>query len=244
MMDKILLIRERMGMGITRPFVCQAETGEWFVVKTKTMMPINQLLAEFIGSKLAEKIGLPCPHSTVVEITKTAIDYSPAEWLSELPSGIAFASHFFAQAKLAKTAQANKLCEQNQKLLYMFDRWIFNSDRTASQKGTGNINLLFDEEQQKIFVIDHNLAFDENANFDEHIFAPANRAWRLDWIDKQMFAEKAVDILINFDHIYQSIPDDWFPLDEDKYQKMENDIAKIKLLLSRITEEHYWDNIE
>lgn len=33
-----------------------------------------------------------------------------------------------------------------------------------------------EEQQQKILVIDHNLAFDEeNSAFDEHIFAPKNR---------------------------------------------------------------------
>lgn len=126
----------------------------------------------------------------------------------------------------------------------MFDRWILNSDRTASSMGTGNINLLFDEITQQILVIDHNLAFDEQANFDAHIFSPQNREWRLDWIDKQTFTEKAIDILTNFDDIYQQIPDDWFPFEEDDFQKMENKIQKIKQLLTRITEEQYWDNIE
>lgn len=110
--------------------------------------------------------------------------------------------------------------------------------------GTGNINLLFDEITQQILVIDHNLAFDEQANFDAHIFSPQNREWRLDWIDKQTFTEKAIDILTNFDDIYQQIPDDWFPFEEDDFQKMENKIQKIKQLLTRITEEQYWDNIE
>nr|PRI40723.1 hypothetical protein BVZ49_01091 [Haemophilus influenzae] len=125
----------------------------------------------------------------------------------------------------------------------MFDRWILNSDRTASQVGTGNINLLFDEQQQKILVIDHNLAFDERADFSEHIFSPQNREWRLDWVDKQTFTDKAIDTLKKFDHIYQSIPDDWFVGDEE-FHKIEYQINRIKALLNRITQENYWDNIE
>lgn len=243
-MDKIVFIRERTEMGITKPFICKSETNQWFIVKTKKMMPMSQLLAELVGSILAEKIGLPCPKISFVEITTSANQYAPPEWKSDLPLGVAFASHFFEKAKVAKTAQANTLCKQSQKWLYMFDRWILNSDRTASTLGTGNINLLFDEIQQQILVIDHNLAFDEQASFGEHIFSPKNRDWRLDWIDKQAFTEKAIDILENFDDIYKSIPDDWFPLDEEAFQNMENQIQRIKQLLTRITEEHYWDNIE
>ena len=246
-MDKISVIRERTEMGITRPFICQTEKREWFIVKTIAMMPISQLLAEAIGSTLADKLGLPSPRVCFIEVTPESNAYIPSDWKNALPTGIAFASSFVANAKVAKTAQAiniNYLSETEQKLLYMFDRWILNEDRTSSQIGTGNINLLFDEQQQKILVIDHNLAFDEAATFNEHIFAPQNREWRLDWVDKQTFTEKAIDILSNFDHIYQMIPDDWFPLDEEEFQKMENDINKIKTLLNRITEEHYWDNIE
>nr|DAN28477.1 MAG TPA: hypothetical protein [Caudoviricetes sp.] len=32
-MDKISFIRARTEMGITRPFICQTEKGEWFIEK-------------------------------------------------------------------------------------------------------------------------------------------------------------------------------------------------------------------
>ncbi|CDF99490.1 Putative Toxin-antitoxin system, toxin component,HipA family [Avibacterium paragallinarum JF4211] len=245
-MNKVTFIRERMEMGITSPFICQVENGQWFVVKTTAMMPMEQLLAETIGTALAIEIGLPCPPFCFVDIPKQASEYTSPEWQPMLPAGLAFASEHIAQAKVAKTVQAKNpryFPEDLQKLLYMFDRWILNSDRAASNIGTGNINLLFNEWQQKIFVIDHNLAFDECATFDEHIFAPANRDWKLDWVDKQLFTDKAIDILNNFDHIYQNIPDKWFLLD-DENQEIDDCISKIKTLLNRINEEHYWDDIE
>ena len=228
-MDKIISIRERMEMGVTRPFICQTDKGNWFIIKTLSMMPISQLLAEVIGSTLAHKIGLPCPSIDFVEITPESTQYASSGWRQDLPNGIAFASSFVVNAKIAKTVQV-----QN---------WILNSDRTASQVGTGNINLLFDEQQQKILVIDHNLAFDERADFSEHIFSQKNREWQLDWVDKQTFTDKAVDILKNFDDIYQSIPDDWFVGDEI-FHKIDQQINRIKALLNRITQENYWDNIE
>lgn len=246
-MDKIIFIRERAKMGITRPFICQTDTGKWVIVKTLAMMPLPQLLAEVFGSILAHKIALPSPEVCFVEVTLESNSYVSAEWRSDLPTGTAFASIFMKHAKVAKTAQAtniNYLDETAQKLLYMFDRWILNSDRTASTVGTGNINLLFDEQQQKILVIDHNLAFDKDAQFDEHIFSPKNRNWRLDWVDKEIFSQKAIDILNKFNDIYQIIPDSWFPIDDEEYQKMDAEINRIKAILSRITYPHYWNNIE
>ncbi|EIG23648.1 HipA family kinase [Haemophilus paraphrohaemolyticus] len=246
-MNKVTLIRERTEMGVTQPFICQTENEQWFVVKTTAMMPIAQLLAEVIGSMLAHEIGLPSPQFCFVDITEKSTQYVSAQWRSALPPGSAFGSAFIRNAKVAKTAQAknvNYLSEPEQKLLYMFDLWILNSDRTASQIGTGNINLLFDETQQKILVIDHNLAFDETAIFNEHIFSPQNRDWELDWVDKETFTQKAIDTLTKFDHIYQSIPDDWFPLDDEAFQQMETKIRKIQSILNRIKEEHYWDNIK
>ncbi len=151
-MDKIIVIRERMEMGVTRPFICQTDKGNWFIVKTLSMMPIGQLLAEVIGSKLAHEIGLPCPSIDFVEVSHESTQYVSSEWRQDLPNGIAFASSFVVNAKIAKTVQVKNpafLSEPEQKLLYMFDRWILNSDRTSSQVGTGNINLLFDEQQQK-----------------------------------------------------------------------------------------------
>lgn len=245
-MDKIIVIRERMEMGVTRPFICQTDKGNWFIIKTLSMMPISQLLAEVIGSKLAHEIGLPCPSIDFVEVSQESTQYVSSEWRQDLPNGIAFASSFVVNAKIANTVQVQNpafLSEPEQKLLYMFDRWILNSDRTSSQVSTGNINLLFDKQQKKILVIDHNLAFDESADFSEHIFSQKNREWRLDWVDKQIFTDKAVDILKNFDDIYQSIPDDWF-VEDEVFHKIDQQINRIKALLNRITQENYWDNIE
>lgn len=102
-----------------------------------------------------------------------------------------------------------------------------------------------EEQQQKILVIDHNLAFDEEISaFDEHIFAPKNRMWRLDFVDQQLFTDRAIDILKDFNHIYKLIPDDWFPVDEEEFKKIDNYINKIHTLLNRITNKDYWSNIE
>lgn len=147
-------------------------------------MPLSQLLAEFFGSILADKIGLPCPKACLVEITPTALQYIRSDWRLDLALGAAFASAYFKEAKVAKTAQAKSICEQTQKLLYMFDTWILNADRTASKVGTGNINLLYVESDQEILVIDHNLAFDEQADMSSHIFSPQNRTWQIGLISK------------------------------------------------------------
>lgn len=246
-MVKIIFVQERMQMGVTRPFVCIAENGNSYIVKTLGTVPIEQMLAEFIGSVLAEKLDLPIPKLALVQFDRVVHRIIQAEWKPLLTNKTAIGSTYHLSAVTAKTTQVKNehyLSENEQKTLYMFDRWILNSDRTASLIGTGNINLLFDEKLQKILVIDHNLAFDEQASFNEHIFAPANRVWRLNNEDKQRFTQKATEILADFHLIYQAIPDDWFPLENDEFQKIENHINKIKSLLNRITTVNYWDGIE
>lgn len=246
-MVKIIFVQERMQMGVTRPFVCIAENGNSYIVKTLGTVPIEQMLAEFIGSVLAEKLDLPIPKLALVQFDRVVHRIIQAEWKPLLTNKTAIGSTYHLSAVTAKTTQVKNehyLSENEQKTLYMFDRWILNSDRTASLIGTGNINLLFDEKLQKILVIDHNLAFDEQASFNEHIFAPANRVWRLNNEDKQRFTQKATEILTDFHLIYQAIPDDWFPLENDEFQKIEDHIRKIKSLLNRITTANYWDGIE
>lgn len=246
-MDNITFIKGRTQMGITRPFVCQSETGQWFVVKTTAMMPIRQLLAELIGSTLAYQIGLPCPQISLVKFSSFIQQISEVEWRSHITSQTAIASPYQHHCIIAKSLQAldpTIFDEIAQKWLYMFDHWILNSDRTASRFGTGNINLLFDEEKQQIIVIDHNLAFDEKADFSQHIFSPQNRQWRLTESDKQKFTKQALSLLSKFDQIYQNIPDDWFPFNEEEYQKIDTQINQIKSLLMRINETNYWNNIK
>lgn len=246
-MVNILFVQERMQMGVTRPFICAAENGSSYIVKTLGTMPIEQMLAEFIGSVLAARLGLPTPQLELVQFDRIVHRIIQAEWSSLLTNKTAIGSTYHLSSVTAKAAQAKNehyFSENEQKTLYMFDRWILNSDRTASLIGTGNLNLLFDEQLQKILVIDHNLAFDEYASFNEHIFSPQNREWRLNDEDKQHFTQKATDILSDFHSIYQVIPDDWFPLENDEFQKIENHINKIKSLLNRITKVNYWDSIE
>ncbi|MFA9487919.1 MULTISPECIES: HipA family kinase [unclassified Mannheimia] len=246
-MAKIIFIQERTQMGITRPFICKADDNKSYIVKTSGMMPIYQLLAEWIGSTLAIKMKLPCPNIQLLHFDKLVFQLIQSEWKAALTTQTVFGSEYTLPTVTAKSSQAHNplyLPEEMQKWLYMFDRWILNSDRTSSKVGTGNINLLFDEQKQKILVIDHNLAFDKNAQFNEHIFSIQNREWRLTLTDKKAFTEKATNILNNFEDIYQSIPDDWFPTDEDEFQKIENHIQQIKAILERIKNKHYWDNIE
>jgi hypothetical protein len=51
--------------------------------------------------------------------------------------------------------------------LLVFDWWVENADRSLSPHG-GNPNLLWRASENKLLVIDHNLAFD--ADFDEASF--------------------------------------------------------------------------
>jgi hypothetical protein len=45
----------------------------------------------------------------------------------------------------------------------IFDLWVENEDRTLTEKG-GNPNLLWKSDESKLYVIDHNLNFDDTFN--------------------------------------------------------------------------------
>ncbi|MDH8431332.1 hypothetical protein QIG28_27360, partial [Klebsiella pneumoniae] len=63
---------------------------------------------------------------------------------------------------------------EQQKLIYVFDKWVLNADRTLTDKG-GNVNIIYDVGNDKYYLIDHNLSFDQNAEPDDflvHVYGP------------------------------------------------------------------------
>ena len=94
-----------------------------------------------------------------------------------------------------------------------FDWWIANSDRVFIE-GAGNPNLLWAEDQQRLVVIDHNLAFDPSlmAEFwTEHAFREARQVWSAAFCDG-MNAEFRV-ALGNLQSIWNEMPEEWTEVD-------------------------------
>lgn len=146
-----------------------------------------------------------------------------------------------------KFQQAYQYCSLPlQKEIYLFDLWINNSDRTLSDKDTGNVNLLFSRSLKKLFLIDHNLAFDSNlsdAQFTHHIFSRVNRSktnanWSFNLVDRPYLQDKFSEAIQCIDEVFSEIPEEWQPSDDyDSY------LESIRNILNRILTNEFWKNI-
>lgn len=238
---QIETVLRQTAMGYTKPFICQCSDGNSYIVKTSATVPFKQLIAEFLGANIAQKMGLPIPHFAILYPLKSATNLLDVRERSNFSFAPAFGSHFIENTSIARFEQAHQfLTEKQQKTLYFFDRWISNSDRNASQLGTGNINLLHTNEN-KIFVIDHNLAFDFNENkldFSEHIFSEKHRNWEYTQEDFQFLFKLANSTLKEFNNLVNDIPEEW-----SQEEWFDEYIQQIYQFLSRINHQQFWEQL-
>lgn len=209
----VIEIVRRINEGSTQPFLCKCDDGLLYVLKSKPSMPPKNLLAEFIAGCLAQCVGLPLPEFKVVYVPEDLVEYSP-ELKNEICSGHAFASKYIDGAvALTFTQSRNEtiIPIEQQKLIYAFDRWVLNADRTLTRKG-GNVNILYDVGNDQYYLIDHNLSFDENAgpdDFSVHVYGPGNRMWEYDMLDRLDYRRKLAECYFNLPAIVIGAPEEW-----------------------------------
>ncbi|WP_051977438.1 HipA family kinase [Necropsobacter rosorum] len=244
MTAEILVVKDRFNVnsGITRPYLCEASNGKTYVVKTKSSLTPKQIIAEYVAACLAKKLGLPIPDFEIVYISEFIAKNVRPDWRGGINEGAAFGIEYIEDATLVKFGQAYELCDiLLQKEIYLFDFWINNSDRTLSDKDTGNVNLLFSRSLKKLFLIDHNLAFDSDLSdtpFAYHIFSNTNRNWTFDLMDRPYLQDKFCATMQYIDDIFDSIPEEWQPADNyDGY------LESIKHILNRILTDSFWEKI-
>ncbi|EMO5719499.1 TPA: hypothetical protein I3599_000674 [Enterobacter cloacae] len=214
----VVEVIRRINEGSTKPFLCKCDDGRLYVLKSKPSMPPKNLLAEFISACLANDVGLPLPDFKIVYVPEELVEYSP-ELQRDICSGHAFASLYIDGAVALTFTQSRNnaiIPLEQQKLIYVFDRWILNADRTLTSQG-GNVNILYDVGNDKYYLIDHNLSFDENAGPDDftvHVYGPGNRAWELDLVDRIEYRQKVADSLAKLPAIFDDIPEEWIVDDE------------------------------
>ncbi|HBW3235567.1 TPA: HipA family kinase [Klebsiella pneumoniae] len=214
----VIEIIRRINEGSTQPFLCKCDDGKLYVLKSKPSMPPKNLVAEFVAGCLASDIGLPIPDFKVVFVPEELIEYTP-ELKREISTGHAFASQYIDGAVALTFIQSRNeaiIPIEQQKLIYVFDKWVLNADRTLTDKG-GNVNIIYDVGNDKYYLIDHNLSFDQNAEPDDflvHVYGPGNRKWQYDLIDRVEYRHKVVDSLCKVPEIFGDVPDDWV-VDDD-----------------------------
>lgn len=237
-------IIRRMSTGVTEPFLCECDDGLKYVIKGQPRVTRKELMAEWVSAKLAHRLGLSIPDSFLVYVDKEIITFSKPEWKEDLREGHAFACQYIDQSIPISFYQAHSNIDiQTRKFIYLFDKWLNNSDRTLSKKGLGNVNLLFNVLSNRYYLIDHNLAFFQDYHqeeFESHVYCPNHRDWTYDMFDAQDFRDRLISAADEFDGLASSIPDDW-KLDDPESQEVF--LNFLKTTLERAASDEFWSNL-
>lgn len=240
---RVIEIIRRIPDCATEPFLCKCDDGELYVVKGMPSVPRVQLIAEWISAHIGKELGLSLPDFGMAYVDSALTQYVP-EWRNALNEGLAFATKFIPGVAPITFSQAHHNVDvQAQKIIYLFDRWINNSDRSLSPNG-GNVNIIFDYRNNRYYLIDHNLAFDQNddeAAFDYHVYAPRHRKWVFDIVDRPHCEDEIIRTKGTLPVCIGQIPEDWLPESEEAREQCFNQISE---LLNRNETEVFWSNIK
>ncbi|MBU3893029.1 hypothetical protein KH388_09960 [Serratia rubidaea] len=226
----------------TEPFLCRCNDGELYVVKGMPCVPKKQLIAELVSAHLAREINLSIPDVRIVYVDRELTEFKP-EWRSSLCEGYAFATKYIAGASPITFSQAHSNVDiQDQKKIYLLDKWINNSDRTLTRKG-GNVNIIFDYQNNRYYLIDHNLAFDHDVphgDFECHVYGVRQRSWRFDLVDRQVYEDEINQAVTTVPDIIHLIPDDWELEEDEQHTEF---IGFIESVLNRAQTAEFWSDI-
>jgi len=124
-----------------------------------------------------------------------------------------------------------------------FDWWVMNGDRTLSDAG-GNPNLLWSDKTEELFVIDHNLAFDEtvtlNSQIESHIFSTQLSEICASKVLQHHYAQRFAEALSALPEIIRGIPERWYYADEHHTIDNGFPIDRVEMTLQRYAEPTFW----
>ncbi|NOQ65189.1 MAG: hypothetical protein GQ582_11820 [Methyloprofundus sp.] len=210
MLELIEILRVA-NQGMTKPLICHASDGGTYYAKGKRAT-VDGLIKEWMLGNLAQTLGLPIPTFKIAYIDAQLVEHSP-DAQDSLGEGYVFVSEQLPAATEFKYAMLKKIPLELQQKILLFDLWIENSDRTLSKKFSGNPNLLWQSETNKVFVIDHNLALEKNFDLESfwetHVFQSQFCNFQLDLVVKQEWEVKLQQSLEHYSDWWKAMPDEW-----------------------------------
>ena len=205
-----LLDRADTGVSV-KPFFCKTDSNREIYVKPAGALA-ESLIAEWIGGRLAQLMGLPCPDIDIVEVLKQLSDANRNPDWSDFKPGIGFGSYYLGAT--FRDLQSSDLRHLNVVELseaYLFDYWIKNEDRKMGPTA-GNPNTLVHYDRDEFCLIDHDNAFDPEFSLSQflqlHIGRQGKELWLLE-ATRQRWSEKAAAALSELDDIWRELPEEW-----------------------------------
>jgi hypothetical protein len=195
--------------GKTEPVFCRADDGHEYVVKG-SFAGRRALIAEWVANRLGKLLGLPIPDFAQLRLDPMLVQYSAKiREIERLGRGVLFGSRREPSVVEIRQTDLARLDLALKARVLAFDWWIANSDRVFTG-GAGNPNLLWAEDQQRLVVIDHNLAFDPSLMegfWAEHAFRDARDLWSGALRDELSAKFRAA--LTHLQAIWNELPEDW-----------------------------------
>lgn len=224
-------IQDIAEQGFSQPYRCLVDDEEYFVkgLRSTRISQIN----EWLCGNMAQAVGLPIAPFCLLQVTEEMIELLPTP-KRNIGKGAVFASRSQAHCVLLEMAHIEKITFKQQIQLVAFDWFIQNMDRTQ-----GNTNLLFQPHTQKMIVIDHNLAFDnefQTAQFCQlHIFQAAAQKLANDFVYQQHMEQFLQPAITAYYHAKSQIPPEWHYKNEEldlpthyPYHKIEQQIYRLQ----------------
>ncbi|RJP24476.1 MAG: hypothetical protein C4520_03940 [Candidatus Abyssobacteria bacterium SURF_5] len=181
-----------MGAGDSDPRLFRVQGGDLFVIRYKNNPHrLRSLVNDYVGSRIAEELGLPCLQVEIVELSKELIEandlckrYHAAtcEWTTtneRLQAGLQFGSPFVKDGQNGVPELIKKVTNLSDiPGSILFDTWTMNDDRKRDRNlfvswvGTGK------KRRYKYLMIDHDQCF-TGSSWNENIIRESGYTDRL-----------------------------------------------------------------
>jgi hypothetical protein len=180
---------------------------------------------------IASLLGLPIPSFAQTYCSASLADASPIREAHYFKAFPGFGSRTILDAAHFAIPHADMVPRPLRQKIFWFDWWIQNGDRSE-----GNPNLLWVAHRRELYVIDHNLAFGDDAGdivgfLDSHIFAPEVLHFPGDF--RASFEPQFSYIMDKLDGVWEQMPDEW---SDDWISTREN----VDRILQRYHNDDFW----
>ncbi len=214
-MQQIIEVFDDTVQGMTKPKICRAEDGRKFVVKGRDALN-KGLINEVICATLGKAFGLPIPEYDLLEMPNLICRYD--DDLNRRFGGLpCFGSLYVDNLQEFSLLSLKKVSPKLLQDIFIFDYWVMNDDRNYTAHG-GNPNLFVDPSGKDVCVVDHNLAFSQDIDFNKFKELHVGRnAWYSE-------AEQGLLIVLEYQarmssaltdcgNLIRLIPQEWFEED-------------------------------
>ncbi|KUM02754.1 hypothetical protein AWB61_03045 [Chromobacterium sp. F49] len=162
--------------------------------------------------------------------------------LKGIGKGMLFGLQECPSVRWFEAADVYRTTEKFRRDLLVFDYWISNDDRTP-----GNSNLLYSDTNNKVIVIDHNLAFNEHVSrqslIENHIFSEEWPKICADLVSRAQYAERIEQAFLRWDAARGFLPEYW-KYENDEYDILVDfDIEHAHTRLGCFRSQEFWEAI-